>query len=269
MKEIRQYLTAIILFTGIFLLPKVAMSQPLVASGKSDYRIKVIELRNYALKPGHRNRFVKFMNQIIIPKQESQHGYILSQFGLREGDDNYVWLRGFADMPTRSQFLKDFYSSGYWKQHRDETNSMMTNIDYIYLLKPITIKEKVVDTDASISTDELKKAEGIAVINFYKAKNKRDKLIDFFAKQYLSFLQNAGITDIHLWISEMGENDFWLPVVQDPDLFVTITYYQNEEDYKLKMKKVNEQLSSSVKKELKAILTSSETQIVYPLSIQK
>jgi hypothetical protein len=257
------------LIVNMLVLPAVASSQPLKSFEGSDDSIKVIELRNYTIQPGKLSKFVEFMNRIIIPRQESQRGYVLNQFGLKGSDNNYVWMRGFYDMQTRSQFLKDFYSSEYWKQHQQETNRMLTNIEYIYLLRPLLIKDQTVDVEASVSRGELKKTKGIAVINFYTTNQKRGQLIDFLAKEYFPILRKAGISNIQLWISEMARNDFWLPAIQDPNLLVAITRYQDEEDFKTKQRKVDGQLKRTIKARLKELVTSAESQIVYPLSVER
>jgi hypothetical protein len=177
-------------------------------------------------------------------------------------------MRGFHDMQTRSQFLKDFYSSEYWKQHRKETNSMLKNIEYIYLLRPLVITDRTVDLAGSVSRDEPKQTKGIVVINFYMTNQKRGELIDFFAREYLPILRKAGISDTQLWISEMASNDFWLPAIQDPNLLVVITRYQSEEAFQAKQRKADEQSNRAIKARLKELVASSESQIVYPLRLK-
>jgi hypothetical protein len=261
MRKLSQLSAAIFLIMGI-LFPDFAAAQTPEQSGGE---IKVIELRNYLTTPGTRDKFAKFMNEIIIPKQESQGGFVLNQFGLRGRDDNYVWMRGFVDMPARSRFLKDFYTSDYWKQHQKETNSMLVDIEYIYLLKPLVIKEEAVDDEAGVAREPLKMTDGIAVINFFKTDKKREQLIDLFAKEYLPVLEKTGITGTQFWISEPVKNEFWLPAIQDPNLLVTITHYKDETDYKLKKEKADQASSKELKKKIRTLVASVETHVVYPL----
>jgi hypothetical protein len=45
-------------------------------------------------------------------------GYTLGEFKISGVDDRFVWLRGFANMKTRVQFLNDFYlNSPTWKEY--------------------------------------------------------------------------------------------------------------------------------------------------------
>lgn len=226
--------------------------------------IKSIELRNYILQPGMHGQFTEFMNEIIVPRQEQLGGYMLAEYKLKGADDNFFWIRGFADMNARSKFLKDFYYSDYWKQHRNKTNSMLVDSYDVHLLKPLTIKGQSIDTTIGVNANELKRRTGITAINYYVTNNKRDKLIDVFVSRYLPALKNSGITSITLWISETAKNDYAPQhVFQDHNLLVTIAHYNDEAEYKEKMKLVSTTVDESTKKEMKSLATLT-TQILYP-----
>lgn len=229
-------------------------------SKRSDETLHVIELRNYSVVKGQRERFQQFMERVIIPKQESQGGYVLQQYNLDGSDTSYVWIRGFHNMPSRSQFLKDFYSSDYWKQHRDETNSMLTNIEYIYLLKPLFVVGTKIDSTSGISRSQWVLKKGIAVIDFYATGGKRQPLIDLFIKECLPVLKKSGTDDYQLWISEMGNNDFWLPSIQDPNLLVNIRFFKDEVTFR----KVQAMMDSddALAKKIKDLAPSAWRQVV-------
>ena len=53
------------------------------------------ELRQYRTKPGQREKWVKFMEEEIIPFQVSKGMVILGSFVGQEEDDLYVWIRRF------------------------------------------------------------------------------------------------------------------------------------------------------------------------------
>jgi len=55
-----------------------------------------------------------------------------------------------------------------------------------------------------------------------------------------------------------------LPVFQDANLLVNITFYKDEQEYRLKQKNVEAGLSSEVKAELLDIITIKNTVIAYP-----
>lgn len=219
--------------------------------------IQVIELRNYTLVQGQRLRFVEFMNQVIIPRQESLQGYILNQCSLQNSDSNYVWIRAFKSMDSRHKFLRDFYKSEYWKQHRAETNSMLTNIEYIYLLKPIKLQNHQVDTLYSLPMSLWPSTKPVAVVQFFKPnpETSRAQLLDWLASEYATVLKQAMAPTTFWWISEMRKNEFWLAAIQDPELVVGITFYDSEADFFIHQKRVSALLATQANKALASTVT--------------
>jgi hypothetical protein len=73
------------------------------------------ELRQYRTKPGQREKWVKFMEEVIIPFQVSKGMVILGSFVGQEEDDLYVWIRRFASEEERKQLYAAVYESEHWK----------------------------------------------------------------------------------------------------------------------------------------------------------
>jgi hypothetical protein len=73
------------------------------------------ELRQYRTKPGQRQKWVKFMEEVIIPFQVSKGMVILGSFVGQEEDDLYVWVRRFASEDERKQQYAAVYESDTWK----------------------------------------------------------------------------------------------------------------------------------------------------------
>jgi hypothetical protein len=182
-------------------------------------KLTVIELRNYLLKPGTRERFIKYFGDHFL---ESQNGArVLAPFRIKGENDRFFWIRGFEDMQSRLAFLRGFYEQGeVWKRFGPDANEMMLDSDHVHLLKPLS---------SSFDLDELENEAGVVVIEFYLAKaNQLDQLIASFETDYLSCLKNKPT----LLISEMAFNDFpRLPVIQDPNLLVMINSYGDESEY--------------------------------------
>jgi hypothetical protein len=74
------------------------------------------ELRQYRAKPGQREKWVKFMEEVIIPFQVSKGMVILGSFVGQEENDLYVWIRRFASEDERKQQYAAVYESDFWKQ---------------------------------------------------------------------------------------------------------------------------------------------------------
>ncbi len=75
----------------------------------------LFELRQYPLRPGQREAFVKFMDEEIIPFQLSRGMCILGSF-VDEENDRYVWIRRFADEAEREGLYAAVYDNDYWRE---------------------------------------------------------------------------------------------------------------------------------------------------------
>ena len=73
------------------------------------------ELRQYRTKPGQREKWVKCMEEEIIPFQVSKGMVILGSFVGEEEDDLYVWIRRFDSEEERKRLYQVVYESDYWK----------------------------------------------------------------------------------------------------------------------------------------------------------
>ena len=72
------------------------------------------ELRQYRIKPGMREQWVKLMEEKIIPFQVSQGMVVIGSFVAQEEDDLYVWIRRFESEEERKALYQKVYESDYW-----------------------------------------------------------------------------------------------------------------------------------------------------------
>ena len=72
------------------------------------------ELRQYRTKPGQRQKWVDFMEEVIIPFQVSKGMVIAGSFVGEEEDDLYIWMRRFDDEAQREQLYEAVYGSDEW-----------------------------------------------------------------------------------------------------------------------------------------------------------
>ncbi len=227
--------------------------------------LHVIELRNYILKPGTRDKFINYFEENFIISQNEMGAYMLGQFRIKGAEDNFFWIRGFSDMGSRSKFLPAFYDGPVWKQFGATANNMLINNDNVHLLKPLTRENHSLVAGQAINSNEFKTGKEIAVIDFYIANKKLDKLIATFSKNYIPILKDNGIEDCSLWISELSENDFpRLPVFQDKNLLVAISFYRDELEWQEKLKKVDDALGNDLRFEMQDIITIKTSLILYP-----
>lgn len=198
---------------------------------KVNQDIKILELRNYLLKPKTADRFSRYFDKHFVRPMDELGGYTVGQFRIEGERDRFVWMRGFENMQARFRFLNNFYlNSPVWKKYGPEANSMMINSDNVHLLRPF---------DETLSRNMLQSRGEMVVVDFYACNSTLDKVIDLFKKEYLPFLGSLNVSDITLWLSEMSENGFpRLPVFQDKNLLVTMTKYKNELEYSKKSKEI-------------------------------
>lgn len=73
------------------------------------------ELRQYRTRPGQRERWVKFMEEEIIPFQISKGMVVIGSFVGEQEDDLYVWIRRFDSEEQREALYAAVYQSDHWK----------------------------------------------------------------------------------------------------------------------------------------------------------
>jgi hypothetical protein len=73
------------------------------------------ELRQYRVRPGQRDRWVRFMEEKIIPFQVAKGMVAVGSFVSQEEEDLYVWMRRFASEEERERLYKAVYESDYWQ----------------------------------------------------------------------------------------------------------------------------------------------------------
>ncbi len=73
------------------------------------------ELRQYRMRPGQKEAWVRCMEEEIIPFQVSKGMVILGSFVGQEEEDLYVWIRRFENEQERERLYEAVYQSDEWK----------------------------------------------------------------------------------------------------------------------------------------------------------
>ena len=74
----------------------------------------MFELRQYRIKDGKRARWVKLMEEEVIPFQISKGVVVVGSFIAEEEEDLYIWIRRFENEEERERLYKEIYESDYW-----------------------------------------------------------------------------------------------------------------------------------------------------------
>src|SRR5262249_24799354 len=89
------------------------------------------------LHPGQRDVLIELFEREFVETQEVLGMHVIGIFRDLDDPNEFVWLRGFADMGVRLEGLKAFYVDGAaWKAHRQAANATMIDSDNVLLLHP-------------------------------------------------------------------------------------------------------------------------------------
>lgn len=72
------------------------------------------ELRQYEIRPGKMEEWLKLMEEEIIPFQIEQGMVIAGSFRGEEDDSVYVWIRRFESEAERERLYEAVYKSEHW-----------------------------------------------------------------------------------------------------------------------------------------------------------
>ncbi len=117
--------------------------------------IRVVELRQYLLKPGRTDDLIEVFDRELVETQEACGMRVIGQFRDLDRPDWFVWLRGFADMESRKQALTDFYDGPVWKEHGPAAVDTMIDSDDVLLLEPSILRLPATRPEKGESLTEL------------------------------------------------------------------------------------------------------------------
>jgi hypothetical protein len=84
------------------------------------------ELRQYRIMSGQRERWVKLMEEEIIPFQISKGMVVVGSFVGQEEEDLYIWIRRFESEEERERLYEEVYESDYWQNEiRPQIDEML------------------------------------------------------------------------------------------------------------------------------------------------
>jgi quinol monooxygenase YgiN len=195
----------------------------------------VVELRQYTLKPAMRDVLIGLFEQEFIESQEASGMIVvIGQFRDMDNPDRFVWLRGFADMPTRAQALREFYGGPVWKAHREAANATMIDSDNVLLLRPARLASGFSLENAKRpppGSREISKSLVVATI-YYLDASAGAEFEDFFERTLKPALMEARASILAYFITETGANTFpALPVRENVNVFVWFSHFSDRAAY--------------------------------------
>jgi hypothetical protein len=102
------------------------------------------ELRQYHIRPGQRENWVKCMEEEIIPFQVKMGMVILGSFVGEEDQSVYVWIRRFENEPERKRLYDAVYQSDYWKNDISPRVGAMIDREKIVVTRLVATPHSVI-----------------------------------------------------------------------------------------------------------------------------
>lgn len=99
-------------------------------------KIRLLELRSYAMARGQRDALNTMFEQRFLDAYEAAGARILGIFFDADDPDRWVWIRAFPDPATRARALAGFYSSEAWLSLRGRANKTIRSSSDAILLAP-------------------------------------------------------------------------------------------------------------------------------------
>jgi hypothetical protein len=194
----------------------------------------IVELRQYTLHPGKRGVLIDLFDREFVESQEALGMNVIGQFRDLDNPDRFVWLRGFRDMPSRAQALKDFYGGPVWKAHRETANATMIDSDNVLLLHPATPTSAFVFGDKQrprAGADEIRSELIVATIYYLDAPVDAG-FVEFFEETVKPAVIGSGATVLAYFVTEHTENTFpALPVREGENVFVWFARFNDPAAY--------------------------------------
>jgi quinol monooxygenase YgiN len=194
----------------------------------------IVELRQYTLHPGKRDVLIDLFDREFVESQEALGMKVIGQFRDLNNPNRFVWLRGFRDMPSRAQALKDFYSGPVWKAHREAANATMIDSDNVLLLRPVTPTSGFAFGNKERPRMGSIKARSeliVATMHYFDAPV-GVAFVRFFEKTLKPAVTGSGATVMAYFVTEHSENTFpALPVREGENVFVWFARFNDSAAY--------------------------------------
>ncbi len=221
------------LIAGTIAATAVAGVRPSLA-GTSDAD-PVIELRQYKIVHGLRDRFIALFERVFVDPHEAMGMRLMGQFRDLDDPDRYTWVREFPTMAGRGAQLTEFYTGPAWKANRDEANPMLDDNDNVLLLKPSTPGSGFGAIERKPSS--ARKPGFVVATIHYLWKAPAEAFTPFFDSTARAALKSAGVSVLGSYIGESRPNEFpRLPVRQGEKVFVWFTHVRDMPQYERAMK---------------------------------
>jgi hypothetical protein len=187
----------------------------------------VVEVRQYTLHDGARERLIDLFESEFIESQEALGVRVVGPFRDLEDPNRFVWLRGFPDMNERSHMLSAFYDGPVWRLHRDAANATMIDSDNVLLLRPCARRNGGTSANGAGMGSFGRDALVVANIHYVDRSAIHD-FAQFFEKTMRPALTDTGAEVIAAFETEAARNTFpRLPVREGETVLIWLAAFRD------------------------------------------
>ncbi len=191
-----------------------------LADERSPPRNQTIELRQYTLFAGKRDRLIELFEREFIVPQNEVGAQVLGAFTDLGDPDRFVWLRGFRNMEARGSALPAFYNGPVWQRHRDAANETMRDSDNVLLLRLLSGRlEPTSPSDAGAF---------YSIWIYYLRRTDSERFAEFFEETMRPALAASGIDLLATLATERQPNNYpRLPIREGEEVFVQVASHRS------------------------------------------
>jgi hypothetical protein len=191
---------------------------------------QVVELRQYTLHPGQRDVLIELFDREFLETQEAVGMRVIGQFRRPDAPDQFVWLRGFADMQARAQGLQAFYGGPVWAEHRNAANATMIDSDNVLLLKPAWPGSAVASRNRPPQGATSPGRGAVEIVILHLAQPAGEDFIAQCRDRVTPGLLETGARVLGWYTTEYAPNNFpRLPVREGEHVVVAVTLFEDRE----------------------------------------
>jgi hypothetical protein len=187
-----------------------------------------VELRQYTLHDGTRERLIHLFENEFIESQETLGIRVMGPFYDLEDPNRFVWLRGFPDMNERGAMLAAFYGGPVWQAYCDAANATMIDSDNVLLLRPTHGRA---GNSAVVNVLDVGPfgRDALVVANIhYVDRSAIESFAQFFERTMKPALTNTGARVIAVFETEAAKNTFTrLPVREGETVLVWLAVFRD------------------------------------------
>lgn len=192
----------------------------------------VVDLRQYTLRPGQRDALIEVFDEHLVESQEATGMHIVGQFRDLDEPDRFVWVRGFADMPSRAEALTAFYTGPVWRAHSGAANATMVDSDNALLLQPVELRDGYPRLDSPRAPAGTTEVPGSLIAGaVYHRGSPDDGFVEFFSDHVAPVLAETGAEPVAVLETLVAENNFPGLPLRDEVVLVWFARFDDDAAY--------------------------------------